>query len=105
MEQERKEKEEKRRKKEGSRRRWVSAGSRRKDLVVALRHLTADTSRPTHWPPRPTAGSRRPWVWFFFLFFPSGLIFFFVVVRMIKSPNRVHPSPLGFSFDALETNW
>jgi hypothetical protein len=33
-------------------------------------------------PPRPTAGSRQPWVWVFFFFFFSsgGLIFFFGVL-------------------------
>jgi hypothetical protein len=70
MEQERKEKEEKRRKKEGSRRRWVSAGSRRKDLVVALRHLATDPlATKTH-------GWVSPAVGLVFFFFFSGLIFF-----------------------------
>jgi hypothetical protein len=61
------EKEEKRRKKEGSRRRWVSTGSRRKDLVIALRHLMADPlATKTHGWVSPAVG-----LVFFFFFFLS----------------------------------
>jgi hypothetical protein len=78
MKQEREEKEEKRRrKKEGSRRHWVSVGSRRKDLIVALRHFAADPprSRPTsHRDPRLGLAGRGSG--FFFFVIPSGLIFF-----------------------------
>jgi hypothetical protein len=72
-------------------------GSRSLTSPSSLASLCPDTSqRPTSQkvddrPPRPTAGSRRPWVWFFLGF------------RMIKS-QKGSPSPLGFSFDALETN-
>jgi hypothetical protein len=77
-------KEEKRRKKEGSCRRWVSAGSRQKDLVVALRHLAADPlATETHGWVSPAVG--------LVFFFSFRFDFFFVVVRMIKSPK-------GFTF-------
>jgi hypothetical protein len=43
-----------------------TAGSCRKDLARDQIPRSRPTSQPTHRPPRPTAGSRRPWVWFFF---------------------------------------
>jgi hypothetical protein len=49
------------------------AGSRRKDL--------ARDQTPRGRPPRPTAGSRRPWVGFFFFFFlpvPVSDFYFFL---------------------------
>ena len=67
--------------------RWFREGSRRKDETHGWvspegSRLPPDTSRPTHRPSRPTAGSRRPWVWFFFFFLPVW--FFFLVFRMIN---------------------
>jgi hypothetical protein len=55
-----------------------TAGSRRKDLALDQTPRCRPTSRPTHRPPRPTAGSRRPWVLFcFFCFFSFRSDFFF----------------------------
>jgi hypothetical protein len=74
------------------------SGRGSRSLTSPSSSLCPDTSRrPTSQkvddrPPRPTARSRRPWVWFFLGF------------RMIKS-QKGSPSPLGFSFDALEMNW
>jgi hypothetical protein len=63
-------KEKRKKRKEGRRKDLVVAGSRRKDLVVALRHLAAD----------PLATKTHDWVspavGLVFFFFPSGLIFF-----------------------------
>ena len=51
------------------------------DLGKDLAHDQTPCGRPTSQqvddrPPRPTTGSRRPWVWFFFFFSSGGLIFF-----------------------------
>jgi hypothetical protein len=66
-----KKKEKRRRKKEE----WGAEGVR----WVLPEGRPATSQQVDDRPPRPTAGSRRPWVWFFFFFFFSsgGLIFFF----------------------------
>jgi hypothetical protein len=52
------------------------------------------------WPPRPSTGSR----WRFSLVFPSGGFGFSLIFRMIKA-KKMLTSHLGFSFEALETNF
>jgi hypothetical protein len=52
----------------------ISSGCR-KDLAIALSHLAATSQKVNDRSLRPTAGSRRPWVWFFLFFF--SFFFFF----------------------------